>query len=101
MATLAAIALVLLLCARRGPGPEARTIAQMWAGLRDLGWRAPIRAAAGLVAVVALVAGCMSILALGATVKTAQAAYVVGQATCWHVSDLIGWAPVRLAEDRA
>ena len=90
--------LVLVLCARKNPPAEARTAAQMWGSVRAHGWQAPLRGAIGLIAVLGLIAACLSVVLLGAAMKAGEGALIVGQATAWHVADLIGWAPVHVAE---
>lgn len=91
-------ALVFLLCARKNPTPEARTLTELWAAIRAHGWKAPLRGLIGLVAVLGLIAGCLSVVLLGAAMKAGEGALIVGQATVWHVAGLIGWAPVHVTE---
>jgi len=99
--TILLTALVLVLCAHRDPGPEARTPAQMWAGVRALGWRrATGRGLAGFLIVAVLVLGCMAIAGIGVTLRVLAGVSLVIGTVGWHLADLVDWKPVRLMESR-
>lgn len=97
-AMLALTVLVIVMRATKNPPENARTLAQLWDSVRALGWHAPLRGVVGLAALLGLIAACLSVVLFGAAIKVGEGALIVGQATVWHVSDLIGWAPVQVKE---
>jgi hypothetical protein len=97
---IAATVLMLVLATKKEPTDEARTPQELWAAAKTHGWKrlTLLTAHRGLVLVL-LVAGCVAILALDATLKVGQGALLVAAVVCWHVRDLVGYGPVAVREE--
>jgi hypothetical protein len=98
---IAATVLMLVLSATREPTPEARTPAELWAAVKPLGWKAGLIGGWRLITLLALIAGCLSILTLNVTQHVLHGATLAAVVITWKVCDLVDYHPVAVREARS